>query len=87
MAHELIFENGTPIDVYTACAVAEGFCEGENASPVDRVKAWSFIQGTKMYVHLQGFYGRVCRDMINAGTFDPEGTVNWELVNETLNNR
>lgn len=84
MAHELTFEDGKPITPYDACSIAEGFCGGDQASPKDHVKAWSYIQGTGMTAALQGFYGRACRDMIDNGLFTVDGTVDWGLVEERL---
>ena len=50
---------------YLACAYAEGFCEGENATVVEFTEAWSFIAINKLYLTLQGFYGRTVRNFVN----------------------
>lgn len=43
---------------YLACAYAEGFCEGENATKEDILTAWQWLHDTKKGYTLQGFYGR-----------------------------
>jgi len=58
------------LDSYKACAFAEGFCEGEGASEEEQLIAWQYIYDTKLYLHLQGFYGRTCRDLINANLIE-----------------
>jgi len=49
---------------YKACAYAEGFCEGENASPYDQLTAWQWISDHKLQNQLQGFYGRTINELI-----------------------
>ena len=46
------------MDTYLACAYAEGFCEGEDASEEEQLAAWQYIRDNELYLHLQGFYGR-----------------------------
>lgn len=43
---------------YLACAIAEGFCEGEGASMDTQLTAWQWLHDTKLAYKLQGFYGR-----------------------------
>lgn len=56
-----------PLDLFTACSICEGFCGGENASREEQIRAWQFIIDTKAYLHLQGFYGRTAKQLIEAG--------------------
>jgi hypothetical protein len=43
---------------YTACAYAERFGEGENATYEQQLCAWQYIKDTGIWRKLQGFYGR-----------------------------
>jgi len=52
---------------YKATAIAEGFCEGENATEQEQIIAWQYIYDKKLYLHLQGFFGRTCRDLLEQG--------------------
>ncbi len=49
-----VFNETRDLDPYLACSIAEGFCEGENASSEDRVKAWAFLIKTGQGWTLQG---------------------------------
>lgn len=53
---------------YLAVAIAEGFCEGENATEKEQISAWQYIYDKKLYLNLQGFFGRTCRDLLENGT-------------------
>jgi len=55
------------LTTYLACAYAEGFCEGEDASEVEQLTAWQYIKDTGIWKSLQGFYGRTIRDLTNSG--------------------
>lgn len=55
------------LDSYTACAIAEGFCEGEGASKQDQLTAWQYIKDNKLHYHLQGFYGRTIQELCHQG--------------------
>lgn len=83
--YETKFEDGTEITSYLATAYAEGFCEGEDASLKDRIKAWSYLCGTKIGYSLQGFFGRTITNLIDRGILDVNGVVDWDAVNELLN--
>ena len=52
---------------YLATAIAEGFCEGEGATKEEQLTAWQYIYDKKLYLHLQGFFGRTCRDLLEKG--------------------
>ena len=54
-------------DTYTACAYAEGFCEGENATEEEQIEAWQYLIDTGMCWKLQGWYGRTAKRLIEAG--------------------
>ena len=55
------------LDSYTACSIAEGFCEGEGASKQDQLTAWQWLVDTGQYWHLQGWYGRNADSLIKSG--------------------
>ena len=52
---------------YHACECAEGFGRGENASRDEQLAAWQFIYDQKLYMHLQGSYGRTIKALIDQG--------------------
>lgn len=52
---------------YMATAIAEGFCEGADATEQEQITAWQWIYDKKLYLHLQGFFGRTCRDLLERG--------------------
>ena len=52
---------------YLATAIAEGFCEGENATGDQRICAWQYLHDTKLAYQLQGFFGRTCQSLIEEG--------------------
>ena len=55
---------------FHACACAEGFCEGENASEDEQLAAWQYIRDTGLWRSLQGFYGRQVSHLVNAGVIE-----------------
>ena len=73
--YETHFEDGTEITDYLACAYAEGFCEGAEASEIDILKAWSYIAGKRLYLRLQGWYGRTLNTIIESGVMDSNGRI------------
>lgn len=79
--YETKFENGEEITDYQAVAYAEGF---ETANSNDTIKAWSYICGKKLYLSLQGFFGRTIRDLIEEEFLQSDGTVNWNVIEERL---
>ncbi len=54
------------LDHYMACAIVEGFCEGEGASEKERLIAWQYIADTGLWKKLQGFYGRNVHALLEA---------------------
>jgi hypothetical protein len=77
---ETTFENGTTIDPYLATAYAEGFCEGENATEEDRIRAWAYLIKTKMAYSLQGYFGRSASALIQSGIISADGIINWNMI-------
>ena len=71
---------------YLACAYAEGFCEGENATVEEQMEAWAYLIEGEHYISLQGFYGRAANALMNNGYISKEGHINWEKIEEKLNN-
>lgn len=52
---------------YLAVAIAEGFCEGENATREEKIEAWQYLHDTKLAYKLQGWFGRTARELIAEG--------------------
>jgi len=52
---------------YLACAIAEGFCEGENATEEQQIEAWQYLHDTRIAYSLQGWYGRTATKLIEEG--------------------
>jgi len=70
---------------YLACAYAEGFCEGDGATQIEQLEAWSFIAINKLHHSLQGFYGRTIANLIENNILtEEEGEVNWDNVDSKL---
>jgi hypothetical protein len=84
VAYETKLSNGTVITSYLATAIAEGFCEGEGASAKDQIKAWSYLQGTRIGYSLQGSFGRTLNSLVENGYLEKDGKVNWDVVNEKI---
>ena len=59
-------------DVYTACAVAEGFCEGVGATEKEQLQAWQYLIDTGACWKLQGWYGMTATQLIKAGHCTPQ---------------
>ena len=57
----------TKMTTYLACAIAEGFCEGEGATEKQQIEAWQYLHDTGHAYKLQGWYGRTARDLIAEG--------------------
>ena len=67
MEHTLTYED---MDPYTACAIAEGFSDGEPTED-ELNAAWQYLIDTGMAWTLQGWYGRSAMSLIEAGTCLP----------------
>lgn len=59
-----IYKKMTP---YLASAIAEGFCEGENATEEEQITAWQYLVDTGLAWKLQGWYGRTATSLLEAG--------------------
>ena len=59
------------MDSYLACAIAEGFCEGEGASEEKQLTAWQYLVDTGKCWHLQGWYGRTATNLIQNSIIKP----------------
>ena len=78
---EITFSNGNKIDSFNCCAVIEGF-SGPEPTLSDQIEAWSYLIKTGECWHLQGFYGRQANSLIESGVISPEGTIDWNCVEE-----
>lgn len=56
---------------YMAVAIAEGFCEGENATKEQQIEAWQHLIDTGLCWKLQGWFGRRAKDLIDGGVCQP----------------
>lgn len=75
----------TKWDQYTACGIAEGFDDPENdfGTLNDRnIEAWAYLISTGAAWSLQGWYGRTASAIIEGGTIDKSGHINWDAVEE-----
>lgn len=57
----------TEMTTYLACAIAEGFCEGEGASEQEQIEAWQYLIDTGECWSLQGWYGRTATALMEQG--------------------
>ena len=69
---------------YLACAYAEGFCEGANATIEEQIEAWAYLIEGEHYTSLQGFYGRTANSLMDNGYISKEGHIDWEKIEEEL---
>jgi hypothetical protein len=56
---------------YMATAIAEGFCEGEDATEEQQRDAWQYLHDTRLAYSLQGWFGRAAYDLIDRGIIEP----------------
>lgn len=52
---------------YLASAIAEGFCEGEDATREQQIEAWQYLHDTGLAYSLQGWYGRTAQALLEEG--------------------
>ena len=71
--------NWTP---YLATGVAEGFEEADSFD--ETVEAWAYLIKTGLAWNLQGWFGRSAARIIEGGTIDKNGVINWDKVDEAL---
>lgn len=69
---------------YLACAYAEGFNEGEDATLEEQIEAWAYLIEGEHYISLQGFYGRTASLLLNEGYISKEGYIDWERIENEL---
>ena len=50
---------------YEAIGIAEGFEEAESEEQV--IEAWQYIYDNKLYIGLQGWFGRTCHELLKQG--------------------
>lgn len=55
-----------PMDTYTACSIAEGFC-GYEPDEDELREAWQYLHDTRVAYQLQGWYGRTAQHLIEQG--------------------
>ena len=60
-------KTSTDMTSYLACAIAEGFCEGEGASEDQKVEAWQYLHDTGIAYSLKGWYGRTAKYLLEVG--------------------
>lgn len=82
--HETRLSNGEKLTSFLACGVIEGFA-GFEPTVADEVEAWAFLIKTGQCWSLQGFYGRQANRLLENGLITPEGEINWNEVDESLN--
>ena len=68
---------------YLATAYAEGFCEGENATFDEQIEAGAYLIKTKLCYSLQGSFGRVAKEFIEREFILEDGTIDWELIEDS----
>lgn len=59
------------LDRYLACAYAEGFCEGENASEEEKITAWQYLIDISLVWQLPEWYSRTASNLIEEGVCLP----------------
>ncbi len=55
---------------YLACAIVEGFCEGEEATGERQIEAWQYLVDMGLCWTLQGWYGRTAQRLIDEGAIE-----------------
>ena len=67
---------------YLATAIAEGFCEGEDATVEQQAEAWAYLIKSGQAWKLQGFFGRTATQLIENEIISAEGVINWEAFTQ-----
>jgi hypothetical protein len=67
------------MDVYTAVGIADGFIESDSDDQV--IEAWQFLVDTGICWQLQGYFGRMASDMIEAGLLTVPNSTKGETWN------
>lgn len=65
---------------YLATAYAEGFCEGENATQEDQLRAWAYLIKHGICWHLQGWFGRTAGELIDNNIISKTGRINRKQI-------
>ncbi len=60
------------LNTYLACAIAEGFNEGDVATEKEQLIAWQYIEDKELYRGLQGWYGRTVKALIKKELIEPK---------------
>ena len=58
------------MDNYTAVGLAEGFIESDDKKEI--INAWQHLIDTGLVNHLQGFFGRTAKRLIEQGICKPK---------------
>lgn len=61
----MTIDNPYGFDSFTATGIAEGFIDCDDEDQV--IAAWQYLHDTRIAYSLQGFFGRTCRDLLEAG--------------------
>lgn len=62
------------MDNYTAVGLAEGFIESDDKKEI--INAWQHLIDTGLVNHLQGFFGRTAKRLIEQGICKPKEVSN-----------
>jgi len=58
------------MDNYTAVGLAEGFIESDDKKEI--INAWQHLIDTGLVNHLQGFFGRTAKRLVEQGICKPK---------------
>jgi len=67
---------------YLATGIAEGFEQADNEYQI--VEAWAYLIKTQLAYQLQGWFGRNAEAIIQGGSIDRNGKINWKIVDSHL---
>jgi hypothetical protein len=77
--------SSTTWDSYTACGIAEGFDDPDDDFGTlndKNIEAWAYLIATGQAWRLQGWYGRTASAIIDGGTINSKGVINWAAVEQ-----